>query len=572
MKKIFVFVITVFIAVQMAAQIEWVGDFGQSSRTSGFYKTSNNQFVITRDTEDDAGFSVVDSSGNLVFNYSDPYLFNPGQSGGEGRLNEIYDFVELADSSYLFILLEAEYDCQVTGYSDAFFKLLRFDKNWDEINLNVSTVSFLNASFELFLAPLPDGTFLLLSDFQGELQKRDALGELIWSEDLPYYFEAIKDFSIVSGDTTAIITYDSTFMLDGQGAIIRSYPYIFDRIKPTPDGNFYGTEDDSLFLLTPTFEVLDRLGFSEVIRDFASSDSTLVVLTSTNSIYVFDHSFNSLSSVQVDGHYPLAYIESLPLSIIAAGTTLYGEDSWRFSRNPFLKEIPYSGGIPDNSEDIGVTDIEMIGTPTVSVPAYGEYQLTYDSLKITVQNFGNNTIDSLKLNSFFQSISLNLGLCFFYQFPHKKFDNLSLLPGESQDLYWESFEIAFREIPEEDFEICIWSSLPNQKIDRDSGNDLFCADFLVSNKEVTPMSFSGSVFPNPVNDYLNIKLEALLKGCRDCLIRIIDISGRERYANKVDTNRQVLEVPVWDWEAGLYFVQYVSERGPIGTLRFVVIK
>ena len=247
MKKTFVFVIKVFIAIQLAAQFEWVGDFGQSSRTSGFYKTSNNQFVITRDTEDDAGFSVVDSSGKQVFNYSDPYFLNPDPSGGEGRLRDVYDFIELTDSSYLFILEEAKYDCQGTGIADVSYRLLKYDENWDEIDLSVAVIPTVFSPRQ-WASPLPDGCFLLLSS-ENELQKRNAQGEMIWFMNLPGNVTIIRDFLTISGDTTIIVTRDNSYTLDGQGPIIETLPYGFDRVKSATGNGFYGSVDDPLLPL-----------------------------------------------------------------------------------------------------------------------------------------------------------------------------------------------------------------------------------------------------------------------------------------------------------------------------------
>ena len=576
MKKIFILIAVFLTTFTLTAQFEWVGDFGQSSETSGFYKTSNNQFIITRDAEDDAGFSVVDSSGNLIFNYSDPFNFNPNPPDWVvGQIRQIYDFVELADSSYLFILYITEDGCSPFNFNDEnYYQLLKFDKNWNEINLSISTLPvFYGLGIpEYLMAPLPDGGFLLLSEGWVELQRRNGEGELIWEKDPPDQSDGILDFLTLSGDTTVILTYHTTYLLDGQGNVIESYQYVFDKIKPAPDGNFYGILDDTLFLLTPTLELLDNMTLPAIPRDFASSDSILAILTPTNTIFSFDHDFNSLDSIQVDDYYPLEYVEALPQGIIVSGTAAFG--IWR-SETPFLKEVSNNGVFTDNSKDIGITNVEAIGTPVISDPDFVEYQLTYDSLRITVQNFGDSTVDSLKLNSSFPDIWLEFEpstTCIIYQRPFKKYNNLSLLPGESIDLYWRDFSIVFEESPEDDFEICVWTSLPNKNIDNNPGNDLFCTDFLVTDKEAIPTDFSWNLFPNPVNDYLNIQMEAPLKGCKDCLIRIMDISGRERFVNNMDHLSQAVRIPVWDWAAGLYFIQYIGDEGIFETSRFVVIK
>ncbi|MEO1262448.1 MAG: T9SS type A sorting domain-containing protein [Bacteroidota bacterium] len=569
MKKIVILLVTACTVLSLTAQVEWVGDHGAWSRTSGFYKTKNGQFIIAREANDDFGFSVVDSTGNLIFSYSDPYDFNPNPlSGGQAEILEMLDFTELVDSSYLFIY--AELVCYPNDF-DINYIMLRFDRNWDPINLDVSVIPVIYSYDMQFLAPLPDGGFLVLSDQSDELQKRDALGGLLWSRDLPDHVTILSDFLTVSGDTTVIATRDSTYVLDGQGDIIGTHPQGFDKVMLASGGNLYAHNDDSLFLLSPTFDPLKSLGLPDIVRDFDRFDSVLAVLTFDNTIYVLDDSLNLQNSFQVGGNYPLEYIASGLQGIVAAGTTSFGGNTGR-TWAPFLKGIPYDGNVVEDTEDIGVTGVEIISSPSISDPLFGDYQLVYDSLKITVQNFGNNIVDSLKLNGFFFDFG-DFNNCFrLYQRPNKKYTGLSLLPGESIDLYWEDYTAVFPLAPSETFNVCIWPSLPNQKIDRDSDNDLFCIDFLVDTKESTPPVLSWTVYPNPVSNYLYIQVEPLMEGYVNYSIRITDVSGRELYVNEVSTYQQVLEVPVWEWEAGLYLVRYVSDRGLIGTSRFVVIK
>ncbi len=63
-----------------------------------------------------------------------------------------------------------------------------------------------------------------------------------------------------------------------------------------------------------------------------------------------------------------------------------------------------------DTEDVGVTGIEIIGLPSETAPPFGGYQLVYDSLRITVHNYGDNVVDSLRLNVQFPSFS-EIGSC-----------------------------------------------------------------------------------------------------------------------------------------------------------------
>ena len=267
----------------------------------------------------------------------------------------------------------------------------------------------------------------------------------------------------------------------------------------------------------------------------------------------------------------MEYIAPGPQGMVAAGTTSFGGNTGR-TWAPFLKGIPYDGNVVEDTEDIGVTGVEIIGSPSISDPLFGDYQLIYDSLKITVQNFGNNTIDSLKINGFFFDFG-DINSCFrLYQRLHRKYTDLSLLPGASIDLYWEDYTAIFPSVPSETFNVCIWPSLPNQKIDRDSDNDLYCTDFLVSNEEAVPNNVSWNIFPNPASDYLNVQIKAPLERYMDYRIRVTDVSGRLIYTGDISNLDQTVSIPVRGWEPSLYFMQCISEEGIMRTSRFTVVK
>lgn len=579
MKKAFILLIAIFATFTLTAQIEWVGDFGLSSETRELYKTKNNQFIVIRIGQDDSGFSVLDSTGNLIFNYSDPYNLNPDSVDGQGHIHSVYDFIEMADSTYLFILFEKL--CDYSNTNGRRFRFIKFDNDWNELVMNEPIIQYSGTNWgPQFLSPLPDNTFYRIFPFILLIEKRDCNGNVIWSKQLPDHLQgSVKDLLPMSGDTTVLVSWaDSIYLMDNQGEFIHSFRSpTFDNIKKASNGNYYGQKADTIFVLDPSFSVIDHLSFPSFVQDFALTDSALVVMFGVNEVYVYDDSLNLQNMFQIEGeypfgHHPWSHLEALSGSFIVANNTYYGADKYK-GVSPLVKEYPMDGNVVYDAEDIGVTAIEAIGLPYETAPPFGDYQLVYDSLKITVQNFGDNTIDSLKLNADFVQFR-EIGSCiWYYQLYHEKYTGVSLMPGESIDLYWEDFSVFFEEIPTtEDFEICIWTSLPNQKIDRDSENDIFCTDFLVSDKEVIPTGLSWNVFPNPVYDYLNIELDKPLKGCEDCLLKVMDITGRERYRSSVNAYNQPFKVPVWDWEAGLYFLQYLSDGEIINTSRFVVVK
>ncbi len=350
MKKILILFIAFFTTFTMDAQIEWVGDFGFSSRTNGLYKTQNNQFVVARVGQDDSGFSVLDSTGNLIFNYSDPYHLNPDPVEGQGHVRRIEDFIEMADSTYLFIFTE-EF-CGLPNNYNAHYRLIKFDQNWNELDINDPIFEVPpNTGFGYhFLAPLPDSTFIWLS-YQfpfTEFQRRDRNGNIILSKILPYHLQgSIRDFLPLSGDTTALISWDSVHFINGQGDFVHSFKSpTFDNVKQASNGNYYGQKDDTVFVLTPAFSVIghvsfpdtiiDNLTYRDWVRDFALTDSALVVLTWSNKIYIYDDSLHLQNKLYMNGEYPfgppfllssqVAWLEALSGSFLVAGITNYGGD------------------------------------------------------------------------------------------------------------------------------------------------------------------------------------------------------------------------------------------------------
>ncbi len=65
-----------------------------------------------------------------------------------------------------------------------------------------------------------------------------------------------------------------------------------------------------------------------------------------------------------------------------------------------------------------------------------------------------------------------------------------------------------------------------------------------------------SVYPNPVKNIVTVSVEKANKGA---LVTITDVAGRVVYTQGMDTEKA--EINMSGWNAGLYFVKYVSEAG-----------
>ncbi len=80
-----------------------------------------------------------------------------------------------------------------------------------------------------------------------------------------------------------------------------------------------------------------------------------------------------------------------------------------------------------------------------------------------------------------------------------------------------------------------------------------------------------AIYPNPTTDFLNFELRApqLPKAAS---FRILDSGGRLVKEYRTDNPRNTFIVPVREWAAGVYYLQYL-EKGEVRTVeRFVVTK
>ena len=82
-------------------------------------------------------------------------------------------------------------------------------------------------------------------------------------------------------------------------------------------------------------------------------------------------------------------------------------------------------------------------------------------------------------------------------------------------------------------------------------------------------AISLAIFPNPASDYLNFYLRTP-RPVREAGFRIVSAGGRLMKAFQSDRPGATYIVPVWDWAAGVYFLQYVEEGVVRVSEKFIV--
>ncbi|MCF8246586.1 MAG: T9SS type A sorting domain-containing protein [Saprospiraceae bacterium] len=80
---------------------------------------------------------------------------------------------------------------------------------------------------------------------------------------------------------------------------------------------------------------------------------------------------------------------------------------------------------------------------------------------------------------------------------------------------------------------------------------------------------SIAIYPNPTSDYLNFQLRGLAMTSK-AEFRIVNAEGKVMEAMKTPHPDATFTLPVRDWEAGVYYLQYMEENTLLTTTKFVV--
>ena len=80
-----------------------------------------------------------------------------------------------------------------------------------------------------------------------------------------------------------------------------------------------------------------------------------------------------------------------------------------------------------------------------------------------------------------------------------------------------------------------------------------------------------AIYPNPTTDFLNFELRTQQQ-LQKASFRIYDSSGRLVKEFASASPKDTFIVPVWDWEAGVYFLQFIMDGEVRALEQFVVVK
>lgn len=92
-----------------------------------------------------------------------------------------------------------------------------------------------------------------------------------------------------------------------------------------------------------------------------------------------------------------------------------------------------------------------------------------------------------------------------------------------------------------------------------------------NNTDEEKANFQLSIFPNPTTDYLNFELRTT-QPLQKASFRIYYANGKLVKELQSDSPKDTFIVPVWDWAAGAYFLQYEDGGEVRAVEKFMVVK
>jgi len=229
----------------------------------------------------------------------------------------------------------------------------------------------------------------------------------------------------------------------------------------------------------------------------------------------------------------------------------------------YLKSISNDFTYNDTNTDIGVVEILEATADTTHYYCGSNSAYTYDvtGIKAVVQNFGTETIDYFELNALYEN---ECGaICLDYQPNIMIYENVNIAPGEVDTVDFSDIYIWYQYV---NTQMCLYTTRPNQLLDKNHDNDEICRDFIYDGITAIQSVEEGlefSISPNPATDIINLQNTQI--DWQKTTINIINIEGKQ-IAVQPSPQINISRLPM-----GIYVIQCEYE-GTIGSKRFVKYK
>lgn len=360
-------------------------------------------------------------------------------------------------------------------------------------------------------------------------------------------------------------------------------------------------KDDTLFMQDSSGMRAAR-GFSDSISGLQAYNDTIYLLTS-DSIYAFTDSlkpykayapFSSGAFVQSHLHVDSAGLMFLQLDSAFQQIHSYTHDfsyydldsvflpdaasrKWAFSRTHLsatedfpvgnyheIRYFDYSLQSRKDTNlshgDVGLIDLLAYNVTTQPAPFNpGVYEVRA-SLKVLLQNFGQDTVYACKVNHFTW-----WGICNDVVYNQIYF-NLHLAPGDTTWIYLGDVHRQIAHFPGDTIvqQLCPYSSFPNELVDLNTDNDSYCEDVIFGYVGLPEIGEDAmSLYPNPTSG--KVYIETGTSQVTNC--KVFDMQG----SLVLSLDHVDQQVDLSALAAGMYVLELLTDDGQ-HTIRRKVLK
>jgi hypothetical protein len=410
---------------------------------------------------------------------------------------------------------------------------------------------------KVWLVPYPDGHILYqTSSYQIEYEPD---GHLLWSDAVNFKWDGF----IKRSNNSYFLWGDHKLGKSGLLLSFVEYPiddHIRDGVR-LPTGNWLLLGNQYLYRVGYDFNIVAKKAVSDVRpwSKIVKTDTTYWITGQNNAGFSFIKSIDTLSLNVKNSFYQNKNLDIQDVLFIPGDSVLWLSGNGNSERNQtvYLKSVPMDAPVIQANRDIAVTDIRLDIIPYSNYQEcqgiYGpeNYRLDFGTVYATVQNNGTTAVQHFKVNAKFSKCSFICETFDTYSFDFEE----PLLPGASKELIiFPQLDVAGQEdLPF--FSLCLWTSLPDDRLDANPNNDRFCkfVDVVVGDQEALSLKGAIRVSPNPAQDYLLFSLDHLDNEIQDCQFVLTDIAGKTVANATFNGNQYRFERN--NLPSGLYFYQ-----------------
>lgn len=333
------------------------------------------------------------------------------------------------------------------------------------------------------------------------LLKADANGDSLWSS--VYQYGTINSIlenhrhQYLLGCDNGIVKTDSS------GTVQSFVPFSqgVSQVYQLPDSSYLLLSGTELIRTDTLFSTITSVNLSPLFWNVSSFDvGTNICAAGTTQSGAGAITFD-LQLQPLDTSF---FGEAEPRDVAATttGYALAGIEHTSQNNNAFIKTFDNSLATVQHATDAGIVSVRIDTVYTQPVPSAppGVYDIFFDT-RVTIKNFGNDTINGLYINSrfiFFSACAINRHLSYY---------SAPLAPGDSTELHLGLLQDYSLYYPTGgNYSACFWTSVPNSKIDSDHSNDSACFSLAVPTGMQELDRYDLSIYPNPAHDILTIEL------------------------------------------------------------------